>query len=253
MKNKVASATRRLMRGVKHNSPAIFMGLGVVGFGTTVAFAIRATPEAERIIAHREVELDRQLTNKEIIGETWKLYLPTLAMGTISVGCFIGANKIQAKRYTALAGLYSITEKSLTKYQDKIVETFGEGRAQKIKDEITQDIVTENPPKTQVIFNNSNEMLCYDKFSGRYFPNDIQQIRTVENDLYREILRNDYISLNSLYMALGLDANDMGDYVGWNIDQPLKIEFSTMLSDKDVPCLVLEFRHQPFPEFDRFA
>lgn len=254
MKNEVVKTvakqplTKKIGEVVTKNSPVILTGLGVAGVVTTTVMAVQATPKAMQLIREREEK--EKLGKVEMIKTSWKCYIPTAVMGGFTIACIISAHNINHKRNAALASLYSLTEKSIKEYQAKVVETIGENKERKIKDEIKQDTLTKNPVHTkEIIITGKGEMLCYDTLSGRYFKNDIEQIRRVQNDLNYSLRSDMWMSLNDLYYGLGLSAINLGDDIGWSVDDPIDIEFSSMLSSEGEPCLVLDFRTQPTPKY----
>lgn len=242
------------------NSPTILTGLSVTGLLTTVGMAVQATPKAMAIIDDEfweryEVEgcdYDyatrlKSLSFKEKISLTWKCYVPTAIMGVLTIGCIIGANSINLRRNAALASVYSITETALKEYQAKVVETLGEAKAKKIKDDIAKDRVQNNPVNNkEVIITGKGEMLCYDPISGRYFKNDIEKIRKAQNDLNRDLLADMCISLNDIYYGIGLPETKIGDDLGWYINDGLiEFDFSSQLTENGEPCLVLGYKVDP--------
>lgn len=229
------------------NSPAILTGLGVAGMLTTTILAVQATPKALNLLEEKFLELGGVTpTKKETIQTAWKCYIPSAIMGTLTVACIISANKVSTKRNAALASLYSITEKSLKQYQSKVIETIGVNKEQKIRDSVAEEKLREFPvSKNEVIITGNGEMLCYDVMSGRYFKNDIEQIRRIQNDLNRDLLTDMWLDLNDLYYALGLSGIELGAMMGWSIDTPLDVNFSSMISDEGKPCLVLSYEVVP--------
>ncbi len=240
---------------VQKNSPAILTGLGVAGLISTTVMAVQATPKALCILEEDHLErngtlglTDVKATKKEIIKLTWKCYIPTMIMGGFTIGCIISANNINNKRNAALASLYSLTEKSLKQYQEKVVETIGENKARAIKDDIAKDNLLANPidESTEIIITGNGETLCYDALAGRYFRSDIESIRKILNQLSRDLMSEMFIPLNNVYYELGLSGTILGDQVGWHIDDGLiEPQFSSQLTEKDTPCLVLDFSVQP--------
>ena len=153
---------RQIGDKMSKNSPTILTGLGVAGIISTTIMAVKATPKALTLIddeyynrydasgtsldfAQYVTDVDNNLTKKEILKLTWKEYIPTAVMGTVTVACFLGANNINLRRNAALASVYSITEATLKEYQAKVVDTIGAPKEQKIKDEINQDNINRNP------------------------------------------------------------------------------------------------------------
>jgi hypothetical protein len=241
----------KIGNALSKNSPTILTGLSVAGFVTTVVMAVNATPKALEILAMEEEYRQEPIPKKEVIKLTWKKYIPTAIMGVTSITCIIGANSINLRRNAALASLCSLTEATLKEYKSKVVETIGEGKAKKIKDDIAADHVKNHPADNkEIIMTGNGEMLCLDIMSGRYFMSDVESIRKVRNDLNEELLNDDTISLNDVYYALGLDNTKMGDEVGWNIrDGQIDFDFSSQLNNHGQPCLVVDFKVGPTHDY----
>ena len=242
---------QKIMMSLSKNSPTILTGLAVAGLVTSVVMAVRATPTAYSVLAEKEREKNDKLCNKEVIQYAWKIYIPTALMGAATIGCIIGANQIGMRRNAALASVYSLTETTLKEYQAKVVETIGATKEKKIQDEIDKDKIKKNPPRTDdIIFTGKGETLCYDSLSGRYFKSDIEKIRKAENELNKELLANNFVSLNEVYEALGLPEIGIGDELGWtlwidNNDNLVAFQFSSQLTEDGVPCLVLNYAVEP--------
>ena len=246
----ITHALRVVIAGVTRNSPILLTGLAVTGVVGTTIMAVQATPKAMHIL---ELDRDRReklsefgaidpLKRQEVIKLVWKCYIPAAAMGLLTVACVVGANKISLRRNAALASVYSLTESALKEYQSKVVETIGENKERKIRDDIAQDHLNANPlSSNQVIITGGGDMLCYDSLSGRYFKSDIEKIRKVENKLNRELMVNMYVSLNELYYELGLPDIDLGDDEGWDVDHIITFSFSSKIAENDQPCLVINY------------
>lgn len=253
----IKRATRKIGQAVSRNSPTILTGLSVAGLVTTVVLAVRATPKALQILeeehAHRWNNPDFcDLTKKEIVQLTWRCYVPSAIMGSITIACIIGTNSINLKRNAALASLYSLAETTLKEYQAKVVETIGEKKAKAIKDEVYKDKIKNHPVVDKEVFlTKIGDTLCYDVISGRYFKSDIESIRKIQNDLNRRLISDMYISLNEIYYALGLPSTKMGEEVGWVIeDGMLDFNFSSQLTDNGTPCLVIDYTVGPRYDFN---
>jgi hypothetical protein len=55
-----------------------------------------------------------------------------------------------------------------------------------------------------------------------------------------------YVSLNDFYGEIGLEPIQLGDELGWNVDQGLiELEFSSQLSENNEPCLVINYNIAP--------
>lgn len=254
MKTKGISEIAKNLGGViSRNSPTILTGLAVGGLVTTVIFTHKAAIKAYDLLS---VELDERdesgeiLTRKEIVQLTWKLYIPAVCMGGATIACIISANSINQRRNAALATVYNLTRVAFKEYEEKVVEQIGKNKAAKIKDEVAAEHLKSNPAsQTEVIFTGNGEVLCYDELTGRYFKSDIERIRRKINEMNKILLNDMWVNLNDFYYELGLPGTRFGDLMGWSLDQGLvEVSFSTQLSDKDEPCLVLNY--EVIPKFN---
>lgn len=232
----------------KH-APEILTGIGIAGMVTTVVLAVKETPKACRLLDERKDELKTEnLPGVEIVKTTWKCYIPAAVTGVASIACIIGANSVHNKRTAAIAAAYKISETALSEYKDKVVEVIGEKKEQAVRDAIDKDHIQNNPvSKQQVIITTKGESLCYDAHSGRYFKSDIEQIRRAVNNLNHQMTAGDmYCSLNDFYDEIGLSHTDMGDELGWSIeDGLLDIDFGSQITDDGEPCIVLHYNISP--------
>ena len=252
----IQKGTKDLGRTLSKNSPTILTGLGVAGLVSTVVLAVKATPEALKIL-EREHEfrydegeaphLDTPIDTIDIVELTWKCYVPTAVMGLTTIACMIGANSIHLRRNAALVSLFSITETALKEYQTKVVEKIGENKEAQIRGEIAQEKVENSPVKNEtVILTNKGSYLCFDSFSGRYFRSDVEAIRRSENIFNQKLLREGWLSINEFYYELGLDNIEMGDQLGWIAQHAiLDIKYNVAMAKNDEPCLVMEYRVAP--------
>ena len=219
------------------NDTYIFTILGVAGTITTAILAVEATPKAIRLI--EEAECKEPL---EKIKVAWKCYIPAGISAGITIGCIIGLNSAHTRKNAALAGLYSLAQTTFKEYQEKVVETIGENKERKVRDEVDKDRILSNPPATDVIFSGTGDVLCYDSITGRYFNSEIEKVRRIINELNRELMTEMFIPLNEFYIDLGLKPTKIGDDIGFNIDNGLlQVDFSSQLTEEGRPCLVLNY------------
>lgn len=235
--------------GVKKNAPGILTGLGIVaGIGATV-FAIKATPKALELIEEKKDELQvDKLTPMETIKTVWKCYIPTVLSSVTSTACLIGASSVNARRNAALATAYSLSRTALTEYKDKVIETVGEKKEKAIRDEVAKEKIERNPVSGhEVIITEKGPTLCYDGVFGRYFKSDIDTLKRAMNEMNRQMVCGDmYVSLNEFYDEIGLSHIEIGDRLGWNVDDgTIELEFSSQLAEDGTPCLVVGYNVSP--------
>lgn len=229
-------------------SPEILTGLGIAGMVTTTVLAVKATPKATKLIEAKKEELEvESLTPVDTVKTCWKCYIPAAVTGAVSITCLIGASSVNLRRNAALATAYKISETALTEYKEKVVETIGEKKEEIIREKIVKDKVDKNPvSKNEVIVTNQGNTLCYDVHSGRYFNSDIDHIKRAVNELNRQMVYDEYVSLNDFYDELGLNHTDVGNELGWRLDGGLiDISFSSHLADNGRPCIAINYSIAP--------
>lgn len=239
--------------GIKRHSPEILTGFGISGMLMAIAFAIKSTTKAVKIVSDKKRnENERELTAKEVVAATWKCYIPSALSFIVSSGCIIGASAINSKRNTALAAAYSLSESALKLYQEKVIETIGEKKEREIKDKVDQEKILRNPVSSnEVIITDGGCTLCYDSVSDRYFKSNIETLKQKVNELNRMMTINTSVSLNDFYDEIGLKGVKTGDHLGWNINKSLiELTFSSQLADNGTPCLVIDFRTPPEYDFE---
>ena len=249
-----------LVNGIKktmiRKSPEILVGIGIAGMVTTTVLAVKATPKALELIREKEEELGvEKLTAGETIKTTWKCYIPAVATCALSTACIISSSTVHTKRNAAIAAAYELSQKALVDYKDAVIETIGEKKEQIVKEKIAENRLKEDPvSKKEVILTGKGSTLCYESLSGRYFESDMESIKHAVNVLNAQMLDDMYVSLNDFYDLIGLSYTDMGEKLGWSIDDGLvETSFSAKTTDDGKLCLVLDYSTQPKYNFDRFS
>ena len=241
---------KRAEKVVVDNSPVILTVLGVTGALTTAYLTGRASFKAARIIdEYYEPMIDGdRISTKEAMKLVWKLYIPAVGTGVLTVAAIVGANKIGTRRAAALAAAYSISQKAFEEYREKIIEKIGEKKEQAARDEIAQDRVNTKPPG-DVIFAGEGSVLCFEAYTGRYFLSDMETLRKAQNDINAQLLHDGYASLSDLYDMVDIPHTSVSDEMGWTSDHPLEMKFSAVLTPKSVPCISMAFAVVPTRHF----
>lgn len=248
---------RRIEKFSIDNSPTILTTVGVVGTIGTAVLTHRAALKADLILSQWDQGLARDdlppAGRKEKVNLVWKEYLPAFLVGSLTVTCIVGANRIGSKRAAALAAAYTISEKTFEEYRHKVVKHIGSSKEEKIRDEIAQDRVDNRPVSKEVIIAGNGNVLCFDAYSGRYFNSTMENLKRAQNDTNYQVLNDGYASLSDFYERIGLPATDASEEVGWTQDKSLELEFSTTLSDDGRPCLSFSFFVAPVRNYFRFG
>lgn len=252
--SRITSIARGARKLVVDNSPAILTGLAVAGVVSTAILAAKGTPRALQELSEAESEFRDPLTVIQKVTLVGHCFVPAAITGTFTIACMIMAQSINAKRYAAMMGALNISEIAQKEYRQKVAETLGEAKEQKVSDSVAQDRVTNAPVDDRnVIITGKGNVLCYDTYSDRYFESEMQTLRKAENDINFELLHEMYASLNDFYSAVGLPRLPSGEEVGWTADRKFELRISTSLAKDDRPCLTLSFGVSPVRGFNKFG
>jgi hypothetical protein len=197
--------------------------------------------------------LDKRQKFVDDVRLVWKFYIPAVASSAATIACIIGANTVSTRRNAALISAYSLTETAFREYKDKVVETIGEKKSQKIHDEIAKDHIVNTPLSTQaVIVTGDGEVLCFETLTGRYFKSSMETLRKAQNDINSKIINGGYATQNDFCILIGLPSLQYGDEVGWNTSNLLELEFSSHLAEGSRPCLAVGYSAIPVRDYYSF-
>lgn len=240
----------------KSNAPEILTAVGVTGVVTTSYLTAKAAVKAAKLLDQEMANVvngaqlrpplwtvDKKERVKHDVKVTWKCYIPPVVSGAVTIACIIGSQKSSSRRTAVAVTAYSLTEKAFSEYREKVVEQLGDTKEQKIRDEIAQEHVTNNPPRDIIIVGEGN-VLCREEHTGRYFRSDIETLRRAENDVNSMALNGlSKVSLDDLYDLIGLPHTSKSDLEGWDFEKNMHLQFSTTLTPNGEPCLVFEYNY----------
>lgn len=139
----------------KDKAPAIYLALGIVGFGATVVLACKATPKVKEIIdEHRknmsdvnvtlakcssadpnyekeeytehDAKKDKFIFTVKTGGALVKNYAPAIVVGGLSIASFLASYKILNARYIAASSVAAAISEAFRKYRTRVREEYGD-------------------------------------------------------------------------------------------------------------------------------
>lgn len=269
MKKKKEGIISKMLNFAEEHEREIELGGEIALSIITGVLAFRAGIKAKDVIDKTKIEIEcleeefdelpdaegkeeefRKKKNEIIINRVKECALPVIApvatcAGSIICACkgYKDANKIIA----SLSAAYTFAQTELVEYKDKLPELLGDKKASEVEAAVAQEKVNNNPiSDNKIVVTGQGDVLCYDTFSGRYFRSNAEKIRQKVNDLNEQLMDEYYISLNEFYYMLGLPEIKLGFDEGFCIDSgKLKMKFSTVLNEDDVPVLVLNYDISP--------
>lgn len=255
--------TKATVKLIEKKSPTILVIAGIAGFGVAVYLACKAVPAAEERIEDAKYENCEHPNDKLGVVKTFKavapVYWPAALVFAGSAACVIFGNQINLKRNAALAAAYGLAQKGLSEVENKIIESCGEKKYEEIKNSIMHDKLKEAEDEYKSKHGEyypapiGTNVLFLDALSGRLFFSSIENMKAIQNDLNKRLLKENYISLNELYDEIpGLPRIDMGDMLGWSCndyDHMIEMSFRSQLTEDGKPCVVLDYEVGPTWDF----
>lgn len=253
---KISTALQTVKTFTSNHSPEILTGIGIIGMFGTAVIAVVETPKALKLLEEKKAELGcEKIPPVEAVKATWKCYIPAVVTGVASTACLLKGSSISLRRSAALATAYNLSKTALDEYKEKVIEAVGEKKEQVIVDQVAKAKLEKDPVQNhEVVVTERGSTLCYDGMFGRYFLSDMDTIKRAINDINYDITSGDmYASLNDFYSKIGLKAVDIGDDLGWNLDdRGLDVSFHSQIAENGTPCLVLIYNIAPKYGYNKF-
>lgn len=231
----------------KEHFPLILTVGAAIGTVSTAYLAGRASFKASEVIRlHEEVYPSSNDRKERLIARTklvWKLYIPTALSATTTIACVVTANRVEVKKTIAAQTAFAVSQRAYSEYRNKVIEEFGERKDQSIRDKVAAEEVKNKPPKDGIILGGSGSVLCCEEFTGRYFNCDMETLKRSVNELNAKLLAHDYATFDDFYYMLGLERTKTSGHLGWRSNRLLELQFSTVLTENGVPCLVFDYNY----------
>lgn len=252
----ISSLLKQAEQILTDNSTAVLTGVGVTGTITTAVLTGRASYKAAQIIDDemraRVNQTNEVVSTKEKLKLVWPMYIPAAGVGGLTIASIILANRLSSKQAAALTAAYGISEKAFQEYKEKVVEKLGQTKETAIRDEVAQDRIKQQPVNTrELVITGNGKVLCYDMLTGRYFESSVEEIKRAENAVNYEIVTSDSATLSKFYDEIGLSPTAYSDSVGWDIDNRCEVQFSTVMSVDDRPCIAVDYARWPRPDYGK--
>lgn len=255
--NNLSVLVRQVPKLLGKYSPQILTGIGIVGGITTVMFMHQAAPVAKEEVEKCLADLKKMDPNKkklsvpEHVSCTWKIYTPTVIMGSISIACVIGGQYILHKRLIAMTAAYTMVAEAATQYQGKVKELIGKNKEELLNADLEKERVEKLSDKDFEMAPciDGGEDWFMDSLSGRVFKHDLRKIQKAINEFNYQLLNEMSCSVNELYNWIGIDKTDMGEVLWFNIDRGMPDFAYDSIIHQDKPMVVI--RPKSLPEARR--
>ena len=231
---------RNIERMAKRNSPVLFTVAAVVVVGATAYLTAKATFKAAKDL--EEIPEDTETIDK--VKHVWKHYIPPTVSGALTVGSMVSATRAGSQKTSAAIAAYSVTEKAFSEYKRHVLNELGEGKEQRVRDEIIQKRVDENPMGDgKVLVTGGGDTLCCELHTKRYFMCSMETLKRAMNNINARINNEYYVSLDEFYYEIGLEPTTQSTKLGWDSDRLLDLEFSATIADDGRPCIAFAYNY----------
>ena len=248
----VKSGLKSSKSWVFNHSSELEIGGGLAGMTMAIIFGVRAGMKAAPLIEQRKKELDvEKLTVKETVQTVGKIFIPTVGTALTSTVLVVHGTKSITKSNTALATACSITEAAFRDYQEKTVEVVGEKKEKQIRDEISKEAITKNPPpqNTELMIQTGyGKCIIYEPITKTYILSSPEAMYKAANNYNRRLIGEMYLPFNEFLGELGIQARAECDVIGNDVDHPLDVYPSAQLDDNERPVLVINYRERSKPK-----
>lgn len=239
----------------KKNAPTILTVTGGIGVVVTTVSAIKATPKAVQLLeAAKEIKGD-DLTKFEKFKMIAPLYIPTIIYAGTTILCIFGANMLNKRHQASLVSAYALLDNSYKEYKKKVIELHGEDGELEIVEAIIEDKYEEEKPQTA-----TDELLFYDKFSGRFFNSTMNDVLAAFYQINRHVNTNYNATVNDFYDYLVIPHMDGGDVLGWSVGMNSEaywqewIDFGIEETDMEdgTKCHTIIIYQEPMVDYDYY-
>ena len=252
MKNQLLNKSQMY---VKKNAPTILTIAGGVGVVATTVSAIKATPKAVQLLNTAKDFKGEELTNLEKFKMVAPLYIPTIIYGATTILCIFGANVLNKRHQASLVSAYALLDNSYKEYKKKVIEIHGKDGELEIVEAIVEDKYEKEQPSTE-----SDELLFYDQFSGRFFNSSMNNVLSTFYQINRDINCNYSATINDFYDYLDIPHIDGGDVLGWSVGMNSEAYWQEWIDfaieerelEDGTKCNFIIIYQEPMVDFDEY-
>lgn len=194
-----------------------------------------------------------------------KAYYPTIILGTVTIGCMLGATVLNKKQQATIMSAYGLASTTFNRYKNKLKELFGQEAHEKIIEELEKEDAENVSISAPVLMGScqsewsgfdQEKRTFYIPFMNKYFVSTPFKVLEAEYHLNRNYCLGADISLNDVYEFLGLAREDASfNDIGWSLMEGvcwMDFDHYTIKDEKTgEDIFVIDFAFDPIP-FDQY-
>lgn len=240
---------------VRRNGSTILTCIGGAGVVVTAVMAVKATPKAMQLLDEAKEEKGEALTKLEKVKVAGPVYIPAVLVGVGTLACVFGASMLTKRNQASLMSAYALLDSSYKDYKDKVKELYGEDGDKEVRQEIAKDKYSEAD-----ILREPGKVTFYDEFSRRFFQSTLESVQRAEYQINRDLVMQDWATINNFYDYLNIPPIDGGDIVGWSQAMNGDMYWQTwvdfthdkMVDDDGLEYYILRMFQEPVPNFEDY-
>jgi hypothetical protein len=249
----ISSLARRAGKVTANNAPAILTAIGVTGAITTAVLAGKASFKAAEVIAREQARHDLEEQShpfdiKEKAELTWKLFVPAVGTGVLTVAAIVMSNRISTRRAAALASAYTVSQEFFKEYKKAVVDKIGEEKEKEVREDVARKVFEKNPPPVIVSAAQNGKCWIHDVYSEQMILSSPIELDRAVNEINFQIINNGSATLSDFYNELGATHGNFAREIGWSSPNKLELDIGTTRDPDGMPLLTLDFRTEPVRE-----
>ena len=242
---------KTISKFVKHNSSTILTVLSLAGVVSTVVTASQDTAKAKDVIT-----VTRPRNRKEELRATWKCYIPTAISAGTTMACILGSHYCSTKQKEALASAYSLSQLTLHKYQEKIVDRLGKNKSEALREEVYNEIAEVRSPSigvmtgvTKPFDTGHGTTLFYLVPANLWFYSDKNFMDAQTNAMNHDVMTEMYYDGNEIMYRWGLPMDKRNSEWVFTCEDLFEPHYEAQLMDNGQVRVNVDYNLIPFSEY----
>lgn len=245
-------AKHRAIQILNRHQKAIYTIATITANAATVYLSIDAGRKIQREIE----QFPPDATNGEKLKRIGKYFIAPVTTATLQTIYAIRTNNKALQRAEELTTIVANGQQLLSNYQEYAAKEIGNNKAENIRNDAAIESMHQHPltEDTPIVYTGHGSTIVYEVLTGRYFYASIEWLEHCEIELQRNVLANMYCSLNEVYDEINVPQNEVGNMLGFTVDNPPTFIYRYgPISETDKrPCLLLEYQYPPKEDYSRF-
>lgn len=244
--NDFKDACQDVADGIEENKSLVFLISGLALGVTAAIIAVANSKDAyAKLEEKHKFDEENEVTKPVQIATDVVAVAPNYAFPVILA--FI-AGYFLIKSYTlnmaeigTLGTALAIAQKKNQEYEiykQKVRESVGKSKEEKIAHEVTKEQVRRDPPPSEMILSGDGKMLMKNLNTGSYFRSTPEAIRNAERIIVHRCYTQEFTKLSELlYECDVMDNSESAELFGWPMGAFPDISFEPILMDDGVTTI----------------